>query len=151
MVIQKEKIYGREMDNKDVAISVVSVLPLGKLFTVTKEFRVMENATKEGSQGGLNLFKWEAEQTGKKTGWKAGDYMLHLPNKETPALNWKANYGALKSEMNLSKPIFDSYRLSNGNLIPTGGFLNVKKIYFTKSWLVYNPIITNKINLIYGI
>ena len=137
MVIQKEKIYGREMDNKDVAISVVSVLPLGKLFTVTKEFRVMENATKEGSQGGLNLFKWEAVQTGKKTGWKAGEYMLHLPNKGTPALNWKANYGALKSEMNLSKPIFDSYRLSNGNLIPTGGFLNVERFTLqSRGWFI---------------
>ena len=63
------------------------------------------NATKGGSQGGLNLFKWGAEQTGKSTGWKAGDYMLHLPNKGTPALNWKANYGALRSEMNLGNLI----------------------------------------------
>ena len=39
-------IYGREMGNGDVALSVVSVVPLGEAFTVTKEFRVMENAAK---------------------------------------------------------------------------------------------------------
>ncbi len=95
-------------------------------------------AVKEGTQGGLNLYKWGAEQTGKSTGWKAGDYMLHLPNKGTPALNWKANYGALRSEMNLGKPIFDSYRLPNGNLIPTGGFLNAERsILQGRGWL-YN-------------
>lgn len=40
---------------------------------------------KTSTQGGLNLFKWGAPQTTKATGWKAGDYMLHLPNKGTPA------------------------------------------------------------------
>ena len=34
------------MGNGDVALSVVSVVPLGKAFTVTKEFSVMENAAK---------------------------------------------------------------------------------------------------------
>ena len=51
------------------------------------------------SQGRLNLYKWGAEQTGKKTGWTAGDYMLYLPNQGTPKLNWKANFGRLRSEM----------------------------------------------------
>jgi RHS repeat-associated protein len=96
-------------------------------------------AAKGGGQGGLNLFKWGAEQTGKSTGWKAGDYMLHLPNKGTPALNWKANYGALRSEMNLGKPIFDSYRLPNGNLIPTGGFLNAERFTLQSRGWIYNP------------
>jgi RHS repeat-associated protein len=100
---------------------------------------VAGNAVKGGSQGGLNLFKWGAEQTGKSTGWKAGDYMLHLPNKGTPALNWKANYGALRSEMNMGKPIFDSYRLPNGNLIPTGGFLNAERFILQSRGWIYNP------------
>jgi hypothetical protein len=96
-------------------------------------------AGKGGNQGGLNLFKWGADQTGKSTGWKAGDYMLHLPNKGTPLLNWKANYGALRSEMNLGKPIFDSYRLPNGNLIPTGGFLNAERFTLQSRGWIYNP------------
>lgn len=95
-------------------------------------------AAKGGTQGGLNLFKWGAPQTTKATGWKAGDYMLHLPNKGTPALNWKANYGALRSEMNLGKPIFDSYRFSNGNLIPTGGFLNAERSILQGRGWIYN-------------
>jgi|GEM_PF-4718987 len=65
-------------------------------------------AAKTGGQGGLNLFKWGAEQTGKSSGWKAGDYILHLPNKGTPKLNWKANYGALRREMRLCNPIYNS-------------------------------------------
>ena len=98
-----------------------------------------KNATVQGGKGGLNLFKWGAEQTGKTTGWKAGDYMLHLPNRGTPQLNWKANYGALRSEMNLGRPIFDSYRLPNGNLIPTGGFLNAERFTLqTRGW-IYSP------------
>lgn len=101
--------------------------------------KVATNAAKGGAQGGLNLFKWGAPQTTKATGWKEGDYMLHLPNKGTPALNWKANYGALRSEMGLGKPIFDSYRLPNGNLIPTGGFLNAERsILQVRGW-IYNP------------
>ncbi|PGH37520.1 MAG: hypothetical protein CRN43_20685 [Candidatus Nephrothrix sp. EaCA] len=89
---------------------------------------------KGGSQGGLNLFKW-GQSGSSTTGWEAVDYMLHLPNKETPALNWKANYGALRSEMNSGKPIFDSYRLPNGNLIPTGGFLNAERfILQSRGW-----------------
>jgi hypothetical protein len=106
--------------------AILSVVPFGSF------------AAKGGSQGGLNLFKWGAEQTGKSTGWKAGDYMLHLPNKGTPALNWKANYGALRSEMNLGKPIFDSYRLPNGNLIPTGGFLNAERSILQGRGWIYN-------------
>jgi len=92
-----------------------------------------------GMRGGLNLFKWGAAQTSKPTGWKIGDYMLHLPNMGTPKLNWKANYGALRSEMKLGMPIFDSYRLTNGSLIPTGGFLNAERyVLQTRGW-IYNP------------
>ncbi|MCH7403556.1 DUF6443 domain-containing protein [Belliella kenyensis] len=98
-----------------------------------------KNAAKTSTQGGLNLFKWGAPQTTKATGWKAGDYMLHLPNKGTPKLNWKANYGALRREMGLGKPIFDSYRLPNGNLIPTGGFLNAERSILQGRGWIYNP------------
>lgn len=83
-------------------------------------------AEKGTLSGGLNLFKWGAEQTGKSE-WRAGDYMLHLPNQGTPKLNWKANYGSLRTEMKLGKPIYDSYRSANGNLIPTRGFLNAER------------------------
>ncbi|WP_293050945.1 hypothetical protein [Paludibacter sp.] len=96
-------------------------------------------ATETSTESGLNLFKWGVEQTGESTGWKAGDYMLHLPDKGTPKLNWNANYSALRYEMNLGNPIFDSYRLPNGDLIPTGGFLNAERFTLqTRGW-VYNP------------
>ena len=105
---------------------------VGRLFRLGR-------AAPVGSEGGLNLFKWGASQTTKSTGWKVGDYMLHLPNKGTPKLNWKANYGALRREMKFGNPIFDSYRLPNGNLIPTGGFLNAERsILLGRGWM-YNP------------
>jgi RHS repeat-associated protein len=93
---------------------------------------------KTSTQGGLNLFKWDAPQTKIATGWKTGDYMLHLPNKGTPKLNWKANYGAVRREMGFGKPIFESYKLPNGDLIPTGGFLNAERSIFQgRGWIYY--------------
>ena len=89
---------------------------------------------KGGSQGGLNLFKWGANQTTKSTGWRTGDYMLHLHNKGTPKLNWKANYGALRREMSIGKPIFDSYILPN-EFDSNRWLSECRKIYFTKSWM----------------
>ena len=82
--------------------------------------------------------------------------MLHLPNKGTPKLNWKANYGALRREMNLGKPIFDSYRLPNGQYIPTRGFLNAERFTLQSRGWIYNPghgawLQPIKLNLIYGI
>jgi hypothetical protein len=53
--------------------------------------------------------------------------MLHLPNKGSPKANWKANSGALRKEMQSGKPIFDSYKLPNGDLIKTKGFLNAER------------------------
>ncbi len=91
------------------------------------------------SVGVANADELGAEQTTKSTGWKAGDYMLHLPNKGTPKLNWNANYGALRREMGLGNPIYDSYRLSNGNLIPTGGFLNAERYILQSRGWIYNP------------
>lgn len=104
-----------------------------------KSLKGVKSAAKSSTQGGLNLFKWGAPQTGKNVGWKTGDYMLHLPNKGTPKLNWKANYGALRREMGLGKPIFDSYRTTGGNLIPTKGFLNSERSILQGRGWIYNP------------
>jgi RHS repeat-associated protein len=141
---QARFLYGPE------AMFVYSFLPVGgaagaagKIFSgASKVFKVAKPIAKvaaKGGQGGLNLFKWGAKQTTKSTGWKTGDYMLHLPNKGTPKLNWKANYGALRREMGLGKPIFDSYRLPNGNLIPTGGFLNAERYILQSRGWIYSP------------
>ncbi len=91
-----------------------------------------QKAAKAGTQGGLNLFKWGKPSTSTAKGWRTGDYMLHLPNKGTPKLNWKANYGALRREMRYGKPIFDSYLKPNGTLRATDGFLNAER-YILKS------------------
>ncbi|NLT04146.1 MAG: hypothetical protein GXY09_09825 [Bacteroidales bacterium] len=112
---------------------------IGSTRTATAATRSVVSGVKTSTTGGLNLFKSGAAQTSKSTGWNTGDYMLHLPNKGTPKLNWKANYGALRYEMNLGKPIFDSYRLPNGNLIPTGGFLNAERFTLKSRGWVYNP------------
>ena len=92
----------------------------------------------KGGQGGLNLFKWGAPQTIKVIGWKLGDRFLYLPNKGTPKLNWKANSGALRREMGLGKPIFDSYRTTGGVLIPTKGFLNAERSLLQGRGWIYN-------------
>lgn len=98
-----------------------------------------KGAGAEEGKGGLNLFKWGAEQTTRPSGWKEGDYMLNLPDKGSPKLNWDANYGALRREMGLGKPIYDSYRLPNGDLIPTKGFLNAERFTLgTRGW-TYSP------------
>ncbi|WP_407932408.1 MULTISPECIES: hypothetical protein [unclassified Dysgonomonas] len=92
----------------------------------------------ETAKGGLNLFKWGAEQTSEQTGWKTGDYMLHLPDQGTPKLNWKANYGSLRMEMKLGNPIYDSYRTPKGSLIPTRGFLNAERFTLQSRGWIYN-------------
>jgi RHS repeat-associated protein len=121
-------INGREMSGLDPGITIAGAIPLMKGVRVAKL----------SAQGGLNLFKWGAPQTTKNVGWRTGDYFLHLPNKGTPKLNWKANYGALRREMGLGKPIFDSYRLPNGNLIKTGGFLNAERNVLQSRGWIYN-------------
>jgi hypothetical protein len=93
----------------------------------------------KGGQGGLNLFKWGEKTTTTANGWKAGDYMLHLPNKGTPALNWKANYGALRREMGLGNPIFETFVHPNGALRSTGGFLNAERFTLQSRGWIYNP------------
>lgn len=93
---------------------------------------------KSGS-GGLNLYKYRSWQALQSSGWKKGDYFLNLPNQGSPKLNWKQNYGALRMEMRLGRPIYDSYIYSNGNLIPTKGFLNAERYTLqTRGWN-YNP------------
>lgn len=85
----------------------------------------LENASVDN--GGLNLFKYGSQEAETNIGWKSGDRFLNMNDRGTPKLNWKQNSGLLRSEMNLGKPIFDSYRLPNGNLIPTRGFLNAER------------------------
>ncbi|RRQ46498.1 DUF6443 domain-containing protein [Chryseobacterium sp. SC28] len=118
-----------------------AALALGGLAIVASKGRATSSVVKgeiAAERGGLNLFKWGAEQTGKLE-WREGDYMLHLPNQGTPKLNWKANYGSLRREMGLGNPIYDSYRLPNGNLIPTGGFLNAERFTLQSRGWTYNP------------
>lgn len=65
--------------------------------------------------------------------------MLNLPDKGDPKLNWEANYRELRIEMKLEKPIYDSYRLPNGNLIPTNGFLNAERFTLQSRGWIYIP------------
>lgn len=129
----------RSLGSTTAAEAITARIGIGAVqSTESAGLRFGIGAAEVESQGGLNLFKWGAEQTGKPTGWKTGDYMLYLPNKGTPKLNWKANYGSLRREMNLGKPIFDSYRLPNGDLIPTGGFLNAERFTLQSRGWIYN-------------
>ncbi len=92
-------------------------------------------AAKGSTQGGLNLFKFGKPTTTTANSWRAGDRMLHLPNKGTPKLNWKQNSGFLRQEMSRGKPIFDSYLSPNGQQIPTGGFLNAERFLLeSRGW-----------------
>jgi hypothetical protein len=89
--------------------------------------------------GGLNLFKWNAEQTAKSVGWKSGDRMLKMYDKGSPKLNWKQNSGYLRQEMRSKKTIFDSYRKANGSFIPTNGFLNAERYLLKSRGWYYSP------------
>ncbi|PLK42114.1 hypothetical protein, partial [Emticicia sp. TH156] len=97
-------------------------------------------AAKTETQGGLNLFKFKAEQTAKSEGWKTGDRMLKLYDQGSPKLNWKQNSGFLRQEMRAGDPIFDSYHLLNGDLIPTKGFLNAERYLLESRGWVYSPV-----------
>jgi RHS repeat-associated protein len=122
---------GREAMNSNINLLVGLALPTGKLVSTS-------STTKGSTQGGLNLFKHGSSQATKST-WNVGDRFLRLPNRGTPKLNWKQNSGFLRQEMGRGKPIFDSFRLPNGNLIPTGGFLNAERsLLHTRGW-IYSP------------
>ena len=124
-----------EMGSLDANLTALGVIPLLKPGITI----ISGSASNNAISGGLNLFKRSAPWTSKASGWRVGDYFLNLANQGTPRLNWKANYGALRREMSYGKPIFDSYRLSNGELIPTNGFLNAERyILQTRGW-TYSP------------
>jgi len=91
-------------------------------------------------KGGLNLFKWGKDTTTKASGWKEGDFMLHLPNQGSPKANWAQNSSRLREEMSKGNPIFDSYRNpATGARIPTDGFLRAERnLLETRGWQ-YNP------------
>jgi len=96
-------------------------------------------ATKTSTQGGLNLFKFGSKEATSSTGWKSGDRFLKMFDQGSPKLNWKQNSGFLRREMGAGKPIFDSYRLPSGNLIPTGGFLNAERNLLQSRGWIYSP------------
>lgn len=121
---------------------VLDMADIASVMSLTGEVKALVVGTVRATaaEGGLNLFKWKALQTETSLGWKAGDRMLYLPDKGTPALNWKANYGALRREMALRKPIFDSFREANGQLIKTGGFLNAERAILSSRGWIYSPV-----------
>ena len=90
------------------------------------------------NQGGLNLFKSGAPQTSSSQGWTEGSRMLYLPNQGSAQANWAANSSALRTEMNLGKPIYDSYRTVDGAQIPTQGFLNAERYLLESRGWIYN-------------
>ena len=96
-------------------------------------------AAKRGAEGGLNLFKFGSKEATSSAGWKSGDRFLKMFDQGSPKLNWKQNSGFLRREMGAGNPIFDSYRLPNGNLIPTGGFLNAERSLLQSRGWIYSP------------
>ena len=101
--------------------------------------RAAAKTADEGVEGGLNLFKWGHPTSTRPTGWRDGDYMLHLPNQGTPKANWAQNSSRLRSEMRSGRPIYDSYVDSKGSLIPTTGFLNAERnLLINRGW-AYDP------------
>ncbi len=86
-------------------------------------------------RGGLNLWKSGEEGYYSNYAWKEGDYFLRLPDQGTIKLNWKANYGALRREMRLEKPIFDSYLDTFGEPEMAGGFLRAERyVLESRGW-----------------
>ncbi len=100
----------------DMSLLAVSLYSTGGLATSARAAPSFAGAAAD--TGGLNLFKRGSPQAEASGGWRTGDCFLQLPNKVTPKLNWGQNYGALRSEMSTSRPIFDSYRTTRGQLIP---------------------------------
>jgi hypothetical protein len=90
--------------------------------------------------GGLNLFKWKHPASTRATGWKEGDYFLHLPNQGSTKANWIQNSSRLRAEMRKGNPIFDPFRdAATGQQITTPGFLNAERnLLETHGWR-YNP------------
>jgi len=103
-------------------------------------FVPMGGGMKVVEKGGLNLFKWGHKTSTTHIGWRTGDYMLFLPNKGTPKLNWKQNAGALRYEMRKGYPIYDSYRYDNGYQIIDGynSFINAERYLLESRGWRYN-------------
>lgn len=88
-----------------------------------------------GAQGGLNLFKHKSPQALRASGWRDGDYFLRNEWKGNVKDTWKANSSLLREQMRSGKPIFDSFVDEAGNLIPTGGFLNMERnVLINRGW-----------------
>lgn len=85
------------------------------------------------------MFKFGYKEATSEAGWKEGDRFLKMFEQGSPKLNWKQNLGFLRKEMGTGNPIFDSYSLVNGNLIPTQGFLNAERNLLQSAGWNYNP------------
>jgi hypothetical protein len=111
--------------------------------TVSALGLVVERGGAEGlgaaEKGGLSLFKWGAETTTAPGGWRAGDFMLHLPEKGSVQANWAQNAGRLREQMRQGNPIFDSYRDAvTGKQISTRGFLGAERNLLESHGWQYN-------------
>ncbi len=85
-------------------------------------------APTSGTQnGGLNLYKMNHPTSTRSTGWQQGDRFLTFPNQGSAQANWQTNAGLLRSAMREGNPIFETFVDSNGNLMPTRGFLNAER------------------------
>lgn len=136
----KIRVVGLEDANWVIDFTVTAAYGVGKYAASQVLSRgAAAVVAEEAGEGGLNLFKFGAKQTTTSEGWKTGDRMLKMFDQGSPKLNWKQNSGFLRREMGFGEPILDSYRLPNGNLIPTGGFLNAERsLLQTRGW-IYNP------------
>jgi hypothetical protein len=107
---------------------------------VTDRLRSFAVGNTPDPQGGLNLYKWGSDTTSNAAGWRAGDFMLAMPDQGSPRLNWAQNAGRLREQMRQGKPIFDSYRDPvTGMQIPSRGFLGAERnLLETRGWL-YDP------------
>lgn len=95
---------------------------------------VAANAAPE-VRGGLNLFKHQSEQALRNSGWRDGDFFLKNDWKGSVKETWKGNSSLLRNEMRNGNPIYDSYVDGSGNLIPTGGFLNMERnVLINRGW-----------------
>lgn len=96
------------------------------------------NLTAENS-GQLNLHKFGKPESYDPANLRPDNYSLYLPNQRGYKPNWKQNSGSLRSAMRLNKPITDTYRDPQGNLIVTKGFLGAERAALSAAGWKYEP------------
>jgi RHS repeat-associated protein len=117
-------IEGSFLNPVDLPLTLVGP---GKLGFRALESLATRGGAKEGERGGLNLFKWHHPTSETAEGWREGDRMLTVPWKGTPKATWKENASRLRHEMRSGEPIRETYTDSQGQLLPTRGFLNAER------------------------